>query len=114
MQLVLVRGKVLYSISLSVLPAASTLFAGFAFKGWPMKRPLRTYLVYAHRAGSTKFALLKIHSTVREGKGELGARARARIRPTRHCPSTSITQKSGARSSLARVRGGFCLLLIVK
>lgn len=73
MQLVLVRGKVLYSISLSVLPAASTLFAGFAFKGWPMKRPLRTCLVYAHRASSTRLALLKIHSTVREGKGELGS-----------------------------------------
>lgn len=35
MQLVSVRGKVSYRISLSVLPAATTLFAGFAFKGWP-------------------------------------------------------------------------------
>jgi hypothetical protein len=52
-----VCGKVLYSISPSVLPPATTLFAGFPFKGWPIKRPLRSYLVCSHRTSSTKAAL---------------------------------------------------------
>lgn len=103
MLLVSVRGKVLYSISLRGPPQLCLL--GSPPKGWPMRRPLRARLACAHRTSGTKLAPLRIHSTVREGKGELGARARARIRPTRHCPSTSSTQKSGARSSLARVRG---------
>lgn len=55
MQLVSVRGKVSHSISPSVLPTATTLFAGFTSKGWPMKRPLRSYLVSSHHTSSALF-----------------------------------------------------------
>lgn len=96
-QLVSVCGKVLHSISLSVrLPSATTLLAGFTLKGWPNKTatPLLSGLLAPHQqcqARPPKHTVQCVTARVSLGAR---ARARARIRPTRHCPQVLVVRRN--------------------